>query len=165
MTVEHCDECGFDGSEWTDQAALDAVEDLPERWQAAISGLNIFELHRRPLSDMWSIAEYADHEREVLFGMRFLLDIAVDRPGTDLGTSPVPRFDREARPVDLEVELTRITEEVKLLSASFATLAPAAWASVVVLDGQQIDPHWIVRHALYDPTHHLLDVERLRSAL
>jgi len=35
---------------------------------------------------MWSIAEYADHVRRVLFGMRFLLDTAVTQPGTVLRT-------------------------------------------------------------------------------
>jgi hypothetical protein len=165
VTVERCDECGFDGSEWTDQAALDAVANLPGQWRTAVSGLTVSELHRRPLSDRWSIAEYADHVREVLFGMRFLLDVAVGQPGTDLGASPVPRFDPEPRAVDLDATLARIDEEVTLLRMSFAALATDAWASMVVLDGEEIDPHWIARHTAHDPTHHLLDIERLRKAL
>jgi hypothetical protein len=103
--------------------------------------------------------------REVLFGMRFLLDVAVGQPGTDLGASPVPRFDPEPRAVDLDATLARIDEEVTLLRMSFAALATDAWASMVVLDGEEIDPHWIARHTAHDPTHHLLDIERLRKAL
>lgn len=90
MTEERCNECGFDGSKWTDQRALDAVKNLPDQWRTSVSGLTFSELHRRPLSDRWSIAEYANHVREVLFGMRFLLDVAVGQQGTDHGhPSPV----------------------------------------------------------------------------
>jgi hypothetical protein len=46
---------------------------------------------------MWSIAEYVDHVREVLFGMRFLLDTAVHDPGTDLAEPPEPSFEPEQR--------------------------------------------------------------------
>ena len=97
--------------------------------------------------------------------MRFLLDVAVGQSGTDLGASPEPRFEPEARAVDVDATLARIDEEVTLLGVSFAALAPDAWASMVVLDGEEIDPHWIARHAVHDPTHHLLDIERLRNAL
>jgi hypothetical protein len=37
---------------------------------------------------MWSIAEYCDHARQVRFGMRLMLDVAVADPGTDLGPRP-----------------------------------------------------------------------------
>jgi len=33
------------------------------------------------------------------------------------------------------------------------------------LDGDEIGPHWIARHAVHDATHHLLDVRRLCDAL
>jgi hypothetical protein len=61
--------------------------------------------------------------------------------------------------------LNRIDEEVTLLRMKFGALFTDAWASTVVLDNKDIDPHWIVRHAVHDPTHHLLDIERLRKAL
>jgi hypothetical protein len=33
MPVERCSECGFDGDDWTDAAALDAIGELPERFR------------------------------------------------------------------------------------------------------------------------------------
>ena len=48
---------------------------------------------------------------------------------------------------------------------SFAVLTADGWASTVVLDGVEIDPHWIARHAVHDPTRHLIDIQRLRNAL
>ena len=67
--------------------------------------------------------------------------------------------------IDLDTTLAGIDEEVTRLRINFATLATDAWASMVTLDGEEIDPHWIARHAVHDPTHHLLDIERLRNAL
>jgi hypothetical protein len=165
MTVERCDECGFDGSEWNDRAALDAVQGLPGQWRMAVSGLTVSDSQRRPLSDRWSIAEYADHVCEVFFGMRFLLDVVIGQPGTDLGTSPESVFQPEPRAVDLDATLARIDDEVTRLGMSFAALAKNAWDSTVIFDGETVDPHWIARHAVHDPSHHLLDVARLRQAL
>jgi hypothetical protein len=114
---------------------------------------------------MWSIAEYTDHVREVLFGMRFLLDAAVSQPGTDLGLYPDSRFDPEPRRIEVEGALAGIAREATGLKESLSELPDGAWASTVVLDGTEADPHWIVRHAVHDASHHLLDIERLRQAL
>ena len=114
---------------------------------------------------MWSIAEYADHVREVLFGMRFLLETAVSQPGTDLGASPESRFDAEPRPIEVESALAGIGRESTALRESITELPAMAWESTVILDDMSVDAHWILRHAVHDATHHLLDVERLRVAL
>jgi hypothetical protein len=161
VTAEQCEQCGFDGDDWTDTGALEAVAELPSRWTSAVSGLRSRDLLRRPVPDMWSIGEYTDHVREVLFGMRFLLDAAVSQPGVDLGASPESRFDTEARPIEVESALAGTDREVTALRETLSD----AWTSIVILDGAGVDPHWIVRHAVHDATHHLLDVERLRRAL
>ena len=114
---------------------------------------------------MWSIAEYADHVREVLFGMRFLLDTAISQPGTDLGESPPQEFASQPRHIDVEVALNGIDHEARSLSQQLSELSPHDWSLTVTFDGTSVDPHWIARHIVHDATHHLLDVDRLRSAL
>jgi hypothetical protein len=114
---------------------------------------------------MWSIAEYADHVREVLFGMRFLLDTALSQPGTDLGGSPPPRFAAQPRPIDVGAALDGIDHGARSLSRQLSELSPHDWLLTVRFDGTSVDPHWIARHIVHDATHHLLDIERLRSAL
>jgi DinB superfamily len=114
---------------------------------------------------MWSIAEYVDHVREVLFGMRFVLDTAVGQPGTDLGEPPEPRFDPEPRAIDIGVALSGIDREASALRDRLAELPDSAWNSKVTAGGDAIDARWIARHAVHDATHHLLDVDRLREAL
>ena len=81
-----------DAEYWSDASAIAAIRRLPSQWIAAVAGLTPSDQLRRPVHQMWSIAEYADHVREVLFGMRFLLDTAISQPGTDLGESPQPQF-------------------------------------------------------------------------
>ncbi|MHB1709913.1 MAG: DinB family protein [Acidimicrobiales bacterium] len=168
MTAEQCQQCGcgfgFNGDEWSDAAALETLAELPSRWAGAVSSLMSDDVLRRPVAEMWSIAEYVDHVREVLFGMRFLLETAVSQPGTNLGASPEPRFDVDPRPIEVKSALAGIERESTRLRKSISELPAATWESTVILDGMGVDPHWIVRHAVHDATHHLLDVERLREA-
>ena len=165
MPVERCDECGFDSEEWTDEAALDAIGRLPARWSGAIAGLDPDELHRRALPTMWSIGEYTDHVREVLFAMRFLLDSAVDQPGIDLGDAPEPEFSAVPRALDTRVALSGLEREAKALRDRLVELAEPSWSCTAIVGGDELDAHWICRHAVHDATHHLGDVRRLRSAL
>lgn len=165
MTAEQCQQCGFNGDDWSDAEALETLGELPSRWATAVSGITSRDLLRRPIREMWSIAEYTDHVREVLFGTRFLLETAVNQSGTDLGGSPESRFDAEPRPVEVESALAGIHRESTALRLSISELPANAWESTVVLDNSGVDAHWILRHVVHDATHHLLDVERLREAL
>ena len=114
---------------------------------------------------MWSIAEYVDHVREVLFGMRFVLDTTLAEPGTDLSEPPEPRFDPEPRIIDVEEALSGIDREANALRHRLGELPDSSWGSTAIVAGDEIDAHWIARHAVHDATHHLLDVDRLRGAL
>ena len=165
VDFERCDECGFSGEAWSDAAAISAIQDLPTRFADVVAGLSSDDLLGRPVDGRWSIAEYADHVREVLFGMRSLLDIAVTQPGTDLGESTSSPFEPEPRQIDIDAAVAGIEREVTSLLRMFSELSTNQWDSVVTLDGANVDPHWIVRHAVHDSTHHLLDIERLRLAL
>jgi hypothetical protein len=165
MDFERCSECGFNGKEWSDAAAISAVERLPSRFADAVAGLSSHDLVSRPVDGQWSIAEYADHVREVLFGMRFLLDVAVTQPGTDLGESPSSHFESDPRQIDIDAAFAGIEREVTSLVRTFSELTTNEWESVVTLDGANLDPHWIIRHAVHDSTHHLLDIGRLRLTL
>ena len=160
-----CAECGFDGRAWTDADALRAISDLPGRWSDAVARLTDADLRRRPIPTMWSIAEYVDHVREVLFGMRFLLDTAIKNPGTDLGEPPESTFEPEPRAIDVDVALAGLSDEAEQLADALAGAPPPTWTSTVIVSGDVLDLHWIARHGVHDPTHHLRDVARLRAAL
>lgn len=165
MPVERCNECGFDGGDWTDAAALDVIGELPGRFRTATAGLGQHDAVRRPLPATWSIVEYVDHVREVLFAMRFVLDSALARPGVDLGEAPEPRFDPEPRAIDLEAALDGLEGEAMSLRSRLREVPEQSWDHAVRVGGDELDARWICRHAVHDATHHLMDVGRLRAAL
>lgn len=162
--IEVCAECGFRGSDWDVEQALQFLATLPDAWAAITTGLDAVDLGRRTRSDRWSIAEYTDHVRETTFGMRFLIDVAVDTPGTDLGSPPEPRFDATPRAIDVEYSLRRFRLEVELLVARATALDPQHWSSTVVVGAQDVDVLWILRHAVHDLSHHLRDIEAIRRS-
>lgn len=165
VPIEVCPECGFDGGTWTDADAVAAISGLPLRWSDGVDGLSLADLQRRPRPTMWSIAEYVDHVRETLFGMRFLLDTALDSSGADLGDPPEPRFDPEPRTIDVQQALAGLASEAQRLHDQLQVTPPHAWTSTVIVGGEELDVHWIARHSVHDPTHHLQDIVSLRSLL
>ncbi|MGB7051280.1 MAG: DinB family protein [Acidimicrobiales bacterium] len=165
MPAERCDECGFDSEEWTDDAAIEAIGHLRSRWTEATAGLPPEELQRRPISDMWSIAEYTDHVREVMFGMRFVLDSAIDDPGIALGTAPEPEFTAAPRHIDSQLALAGLSREAFALQNRLRELPKASWGATAIIGEDEVDVHWVSRHAVHDAHHHLEDVRRLRAAL
>jgi len=56
----------------------------------------------RPEPDRWSVAEYGDHIRETLFGMRMLVELAMNEPGMDLGPEITPAPAGKNRALDFE---------------------------------------------------------------
>jgi DinB superfamily len=165
VSAERCGECGFDSDEWNDARAIVAIQRLPSQWTTAVAGLTSSDLLRRPVHQMWSIAEYTDHVREMLFGMRFVLDTAVSQPGINLGDVPLSQFASQPRHIDVEAALAGIDHEARSLSRQLSGLSSDDWLLTVTFDGTSVDPHWIARHIIHDATHHLLDIARLRSAL
>ena len=165
MKIERCDQCGFDSEGWTDDAALTGISRLPTQWVEGVADLNVDELLRRPLPDMWSIAKYTDHVREVLFGMRFVLDSAVNQPGVALGDAPEPEFAPAPRILDVSAALSGIDREAHALRQRLGELTEVEWTSTAIIGDNEVDAHWICRHAVHDANHHLDDVMRLRQAL
>jgi hypothetical protein len=165
VLIEQCGECGFNGGDWRDGDVLAAIAGLPTEWSEALAGLSDEQLLGRPRPQMWSIAEYADHVREVLFGMRFVLDSAVEQPGIELGDPPDPVFAPMPRAIEVPRALAGIRCEADALVKRFVELPASSWSATAVIAGDEIDAHWICRHALHDAMHHLRDVARLRDRL
>ena len=85
MVAERCDECRFDGGRWTDQDVLTTLGVLGPLWDGYLDGADDRVLHTRPSPEQWSIAEYTQHLGETLWAMRFLVAVARETPGHDLG--------------------------------------------------------------------------------
>ena len=129
-----------------------------------VGGLDDDVLQTRFELGQWSIAEYADHTRETLFAMRFLLGMALSTDEPDLGPAPTPRFTAEARSIDIAAAISGIDAESNELAAELAVLDMEQWSRGATIDGERVDVRWIARHAVHDATHHLHDIGRIRAA-
>jgi MOSC domain-containing protein YiiM len=165
VTDELCEECGFDGSRWTDGDVLSTLPIVAALWGEVIAGADPALLHTRAAEDQWSIGEYTDHVREVLFGMRFLAVTALTAPDSDLGPSPAAAFASDVRVVDVDAVLDAMAKEGGLLADELANAGTDRWNANVTVDGDVVDLQWIARHAVHDATHHLHDIGRIRARL
>ena len=165
MAIERCEACGFDSERWSDDDADAAVAELPARFVDAVRGLGEDVVQTRPIAGTWSIVEYVDHVREVLFGMRFLLDSAVAQPGVDLGDAPSAEFSAEPRAIEINTALSGLHREAQALRNALSEVFATSSLATVIFDGTEVDAYWICRHALHDALHHLGDIERLRQLL
>ena len=132
MVAERCDECGFDaapldrpGRPHHPRRAGRAVGPPPGRADEHV-------LHTRPSPQQWSIAEYTQHLGETLWAMRFLVDLAQETPGHDLGEVHGRPFDPEPAEVDLAAARARLSPGGRPLRAALAAVASEAWPDATV---------------------------------
>jgi hypothetical protein len=92
------------------------------------------------MEDMWSISEYVDHVREVLFSMRFLADSAVESPGLDLGAPPEPEFSPEPRAIDLSGALGALDREARALATRLDELNETEWDATAPIGAMLVAP-------------------------
>jgi hypothetical protein len=81
---ERCEQCGFDGQAYTDDALLTALGELGPRWRALLATAGD-HLRTRPAPPVWSALEYAAHSRDVtaVHGMGVEYALSVDEPHVD----------------------------------------------------------------------------------
>jgi MOSC domain-containing protein YiiM len=163
--LDQCEQCGFDGSEWNDQDTIKTIQHAPgllELWAAALAA----DLHNtRPEPAVWSVAEYADHIRETLFGMRFIIDLALSDPVADLGPVPPPSEPGDHRSLNFAASVEAVRTESEALQQTLNRLTADEWSRAVVLDGKQHTTTWASRHAVHDLWHHLTDIARIVTSL
>lgn len=163
--LDHCRACGFDADGWDDGdtiTTLGALAPLAAYWCEPL-GREL--LNERPRPDVWSAAEYLDHTRETLFGMRFLVDSALDDPDRDLGPAIEPGPPGSPRTLDPEATMAGLGEEARQLAHRLRTIEPERWDDAVVLGGRRHTVRWASRHAIHDAWHHLVDVASIGATL
>lgn len=165
--VEVCEGCRFDGGHYSHIDARKSLRTMATRWRWAAAGVDETVLARRPDPVVWSATEYADHTADVVSTVSYLLHLMTTRDveplsgvdPTDAAADDPPPSTTFAAAVDrLETNALRMDDVV-------AHLTPNQWARTVVLEGDTVDAEWVVRHAVHDASHHLMDVGRGLHAL
>lgn len=128
---------GFDSDLYSRADTISSQRIIPAVLGAAIEGLDEEALNRRPDEATWSMAEYLNHVREVVFGNRMAIEMALAEPADEFG--------------QMEELLAGLTDD--------------QWRVSVTVGGERLSVGWFARHVLHDGLHHLGDIGRIRHGM
>jgi MOSC domain-containing protein YiiM len=157
---ETCEACRFDGAQYDLRDALGTLRALTPMWRHTTEGVPDDVLTARPAPAVWSAAEYLSHSADVVAAMGKLLHATLtidDLALPDIPPTPAPE------PEAFVDALPRCEANVKRLHDKARAVGPAraaAWRRTSRLRDEVVDAGWILRHAVHDTTHHLMDVGR-----
>jgi hypothetical protein len=160
-----CAACGLDYSAVATAQAVDTVAGLADRYRAAVDAVPVDDRGARPAAEVWSVAEYVCHVRDVfvastirLYRVRVEDEPAVEPLFNDLRAA---RFGYARR--DLGPVLDELADAVAGFVAEVSRVAhPDGWDRVCTrLPHERRTARWLVRQALHEGVHHLADVEQV----
>jgi len=164
---EICDECGFHGGTLDLPAIVARVRALPERWSEVMSQDEQW-LRARPEPETWCVVEYAQHVVSAISGIEWAARIFAAGQTPDWDEMPEDSLPgafehdtHDCERFDIADTLSSL-DDVATSMANFAeSLTPEEQGMIAVYaEGWVINTTAVIRHALHDAEHHLLDVHR-----
>lgn len=162
---EACASCGFDSDLYNRADTISSQRIVPKVLAASTEGLEPSVVSARPDDATWSIVEYVDHVREVVFGNRMAIELARNEPGVDLGDPPDMGITSIQKTLELPTALEGVESEYEQLEGLLRGLADDDWRSTAILSGEPHSVGWFARHVLHDGLHHLADIGAVRQRL
>ncbi|MEJ2862372.1 DinB family protein [Actinomycetospora flava] len=163
LTAEdhECVPCGMRFAELTIAGASGIVADVPRRAREAVAAVPVERRHGRPAEDVWSVAEYVCHLRDVAmtFTIRLHRARTEDRPALE------PMFnDLRARRFryddhDLDAVLDQLAAVTPGLLREVERFGDADWDRTVTrLPHEERTARWLLRQAAHEGVHHVRDI-------
>jgi MOSC domain-containing protein YiiM len=167
LTIETCNECRFDGSQYSHIDTRKSLRTMAARWRWAAEDVDEAVLACRPAPAVWSPTEYASHTADVVGSVSYLLHLMTTRDVEPLsGLQPTDASPDDPPPSTTFAEsVARLEANALRMDDEVAHLTPSQWTRSVVLEGETVDTEWVVRHAVHDAGHHLMDIGRGLHAL
>jgi S-DNA-T family DNA segregation ATPase FtsK/SpoIIIE len=169
---DRCPECGLELRSLPPGDAIVALRSFARRYRAPLTRLLPDEdeqlLRRRPEPGTWSALEYACHVRDGLAWWSW----ALHRTLTE--ESPlIPRVDPDEVAADAHYDdqdpaavADHLGANAERFAAEAQGVAPDDWSRPVELEGTgTLDALWVLRHAVHEGSHHLLDIGRVLRAV
>ena len=164
---EICDECGFHGGTLDLPATVTRIRALPDRWSEVMSQDEEW-LRARPEPDTWCAVEYAQHVLAAIAAIEWAARIFAAGRSPDWGELPEDSLPGVAEHDTHDCSRFDITDTLESLGAAARSMAAFAESltpeeQVVVavyFDDWVINTTAVIRHALHDAEHHLLDIRR-----
>jgi hypothetical protein len=164
---EICDECGFHGGTLDPSATVARIRALPDRWSEVMSQ-DEEQLRARPEPDTWCAVEYAQHVLNAIESIEWAARVFAAGRSPDWDElsedSLLGVFEHDTHDCD-RFDIADTLESLGAVARSMATFAesltPEEQAVIAVYSKDQvINTTAVIRHALHDAEHHLLDVRR-----
>jgi hypothetical protein len=138
---------------------------VPARTRAAVLAVDPARWHGRPREDVWSVAEYVCHLRDVAiaFTIRLHRTRTEDRPALEPVYNDLRarrfRYDRH----DVEAVLDELDLVTPGLLDEVARYSPTDWDRVATrLPDEERTGRWLLRQAAHEGVHHVADIVALR---
>ena len=164
---EVCDECGFHGGTLDPSATVARMRALPDRWSEVMSQDEAL-LRARPEPDTWCAVEYAQHVINAIASIEWGARIfaAGRSPDWDeLSEDSLPGVFEHPTHDCTRFDIADTLESLGAVARSMAdfaeSLTPDEQVVVAVYaEDWVINTTAVLRHALHDAEHHVLDVRR-----
>jgi hypothetical protein len=164
--VEVCDECGFNGALVGVREVSDRLERVHDAWSSMLSWDESL-LRTRPAPATWCAIEYGQHTAWALRAIEWAASLFVDGASPDWAQHPADPLGDAAEDNHAcgSSGLAATLDDLQLAARSLASLAGSLSAPelAAIADyggGLLINTGAVLRHALHDAEHHVLDVRR-----
>jgi S-DNA-T family DNA segregation ATPase FtsK/SpoIIIE len=163
---EICDECGFDAVMVGRPDVVARLRSLGDRWAAVFA--NPAELLRaRPAPETWCAVEYAEHVTYALGAIEWAAGEFVAGRSPDWDAEPkdlAGQFEHESHDCE-RFDVSATLRELDAAAHSMAGFAEQLTAEELgrtanYTETLVLTTAAVVRHALHDAEHHLLDIRR-----
>ena len=159
-----CRDCRLAYQRVSVERAAEVIRHLPAEVHDAVSAIPSEARRIRPSSGVWSVTEYVCHLRDVYT----TYTIRLHRARTENGPVLEPMLNdlRAVRFRYNERDCDAVLHELAATASGFceevARTRPDDWDRVVTrLPGEQRTARWLVRQAMHEGQHHLLDIRRI----
>ncbi|WP_375489178.1 DinB family protein [uncultured Mycobacterium sp.] len=144
--------------------AVNAIAELPAAVREAVLAIPPDARRRRPSPQVWSVAEYVCHLRDVYMSFTIRLHRArnEDRPAVDPMFNELRARRFRYNECDLAPTLDELTAAATGFCEEVARTEDREWDRVITrLPGEQRTALWLVRQAMHEGIHHLGDIRRI----
>jgi uncharacterized damage-inducible protein DinB len=156
-----CAPCGWRFAEVPVEEAAAVAASVPDRVRAAVAAIPPERRHGRPREDVWSVAEYVCHLRDVAMAFTIRLHRArtEDRPALE----PVYNDLRVRRFRYDHHDVAAVLDELDLVTPGLldevARYGAADWDRTVTrLPHEERTARWLLRQAAHEGVHHVADI-------
>ena len=165
-----CEVCRMSYASLGVDDAVERIRDVPAAVRHAVAAVGESRRHTRPDAHTWSVTEYVCHVRDVYVSSTIrLYRVRTEQQPTlepMLNDLRVVRFRYNEREVD--AVLDELEDDVAGFCDEVARVRPDGWDRTATRQPHELrTARWLVRQALHEGTHHVLDIadvsERLAS--